>query len=244
MAISFVAVGSRDDPVDTGANGVNPVPPTHQTDDLLIALCTRTQYNQTWDAAPTGWTLLMEEDDSYGDNPWSVGVYYKIATSGSESTPNFTHSEPSVSLKMCAHILNYRGVDTTTPIDVTYASGSHYVPRSNVPSTNDDVPKSITTATDNAWVLVLEWVSGNNITSNADPSGYTNDLRWVGASANNEQQQVWHKEVATAGSESPGVPAYTSDDTTQDGFYLTIALRPGAGGTSIPIFQNYYRQQV
>ena len=59
-----------------------------------------------------------------------------------------------------------------------------------------------------------------------------------GSGGNGSAYSVDYKEVTTAGAEDPA--AYTNDAEGWGTF--TLAVRPAAGGGSIPIFRHHYQQ--
>ncbi len=113
----------------------------------------------------------------------------------------------------------FRGVDLTTPIDVTsvtaYGDGA---------GLTHDAP-SITTVTDDAWVIALILSLTASITGNP-VSGYGNALTGSRADTFTIAGASCTKQVVTAGAENP--PAWTSNGATWSA--ATIALRPAAGG--------------
>ena len=226
MPISFVGIGTISSGVGiVGTTGFNvDMPAGVREDDLLILYTHRENDTGDFDT-PTGWTRQTAIDGpETAGNDMSTGIFTRLAPASPPASYALTHTD-TVGENWSAVILAYRGVDTTTPLDVTPAA-SHYVHRTDKASPNVDAFQEITTVTDGAYVLALEAVTNDDITSNADPDGYTNRVRHVGGSFDFRQIQVWDTEVATADTVTPGAPAYTSDATVAESAQATMALRP------------------
>lgn len=238
MAITFVGAGTIVSASSvTGPTGTTLSPHASTlTDDLMIAFHHRNMGSAgsgrgTFDAAPTGWTLLAAEKKAGTGQDMDTAIYYKVATSDSESSQNFTHSD-TTGEQWAGVTLTFRGIDTTTPIDVAYVKATHYQELLNKASPNVDAFKQIATATDGAFVIAFEAVSHDDITSDANPTNYTIAARHVGGAQDHRQFQIWYREIATAGNETPGAAAYTSNATVAESQQYTIAIRPASGGST------------
>lgn len=120
----------------------------------------------------------------------------------------------------------FRGVNQTTPIDVTTETSLN--------TAGDPNPDVITTVTDGAMVVALAFLDDDlaegGITA---PSGYTlADANEFGSSGSGGTVMAIYKLVATAGVEDPGIITTNDDDWW---WAATVALRPG---TSAPIASN------
>ena len=180
---------------------------------------------------PSGWSDIVKQTDSAGQDR-QVYLGYKVAGS-SEGAVTLTHTD-TANEQWSGCIITFRGVDTTSPLDVAYSS-SHHVARTNKATTNVDAFQNIVTVTDGAWVLALEAVTHDDITSDADPSGYTSIVRHYGGAIDHRQFQAWYKQVSPAGSETPGAPPYTSNNTQAESNQFTLALRPAAVASANPV---------
>ena len=232
MAITFVGAGTASSLNTSG--DVSPVPNASTLiDDLMILVQHRNDELGTFDAV-TGFTEIHQEAPTTGQDR-STGLWYRVATADAPGAVTCGHSDAGME-QYSAQIMTFRGVDTTTPLDVTFAAGTHRVNRVNKASPNVDAFQAITTVTDGAFVLAIEMVTHDDITSNADPTNYTNAYRLIGTSPTHQhrQQQAWYREIATAGAETPGAPAYTSSLLTAESTQYTIALRPAAAGGTDP----------
>jgi len=233
MAITFVGAGTASSLNTSG--DVSPVPNASTLiDDLMILVQHRNDELGTFDAV-TGFTEIHQEAPTTGQDR-STGLWYRVATADAPGAVTCGHSDAGTE-QYSAQIMTFRGVDTTTPLDVTFAAGTHRVNRVNKASPNVDAFQAITTVTDGAFVLAIEMVTHDDITSNADPTNYTNAYRLIGTSPTHQhrQQQAWYREIATAGAETPGAPAYTSSLLTAESTQYTIALRPASTGTAYSV---------
>lgn len=230
MAISFVGVGaiaSANSLIGTTGQ-VADVPSGVVDDDFLIIFSHNNGSVGTFDAL-TGWTKQTAIDGQYtAGTDFEIAIYTRVASS-EPANYTVTHSD-TVGEQWSTAMVAYRGVDTSTPLDVTPISG-HRSDVLNKASPNVDAFNSITTVTNDAWVLAFEAVTHDEITSNADPSGYTNRFRNIGLSHPQRQMQLWDTIKATAGAEAPGAPAYTSSGTIADASLITMALRPAANSS-------------
>lgn len=238
MAITFVAYSESD---SAGATALSPAIPTGTTtDDLMLAMCfvgDSTLPDGVWDDDGGGgnsWTKLIENYSTTGRSA-AGAIFYKKATSGSESTPTFTYD--ATSRTMGAMIMTLRGVDTTTPFDVTYANGSHYVFTENQKS---PTAAAITTATNGAWVVIAAGMTHNLDTWGA-PSGYT--IRNGTLIANNRTMSFATKEVTTAGVETPGAFSNTDAVNDNESQVYTLAIRPAGTGRPRHTYEWHFVNQ-
>jgi hypothetical protein len=223
MAVSFVAAGAlTSESSIAGTDGISvAVPSGYAADDLLLLVSHRNDNNGNFDV-PSGWTrldaLTVTEDS---DADMQSLVAWKKST-GSESDVTVTHTDVDDE-QWAGIMLAYRGVDTTNPIDVTpTASHESYI----VDCTNpySDVMPPITTSTDGAMVVTImcSTAGSSDFGTDVPPTGYTTRLYDL---SNQRSLAIWDKVRATAGTESPGAPAFTVADLTRDQIHLTMALK-------------------
>ena len=205
-----------------GPAGITLPLPGVQDGHFLIAFMARDQNVGTFDTI-AGWDFQsnLSVITSTGRNR-STAVYTRIASSEPASY-TFTHSDTSAE-QWAGQILAYN-VDTTSPFDVT-PTLAHQEVSTNKSLTNTDTFPSITTVTDEAIVVAFEMVSHSDITSVAAPPGYTARAYHTGGTFFHRQMLIFDRTVATAGTETPGVAAYTSDQSVADSTRVTFALRP------------------
>lgn len=182
---------------------------------------------------PADWTQGDLQDETLGNADGQLYWGYKVrgAAAGNALTWDFGSGSTlaGMSLVVCA----FRGVDTSNPIDVTYADGSHYNSNNNSVNT---AAQPITTVTNDAWVLIAQvFTQEVDAVCGGEPSGYTlrQTIGTLCTSPNSRHLTVYSKEKATAGVETPGAFAHTDTDTNADGRNYTIALRPAS---TVPTF--------
>ncbi len=221
-AISFVgcehqSAGSENITVSVHASTLD--------DDVLIA------FGQWGDddhapitgTGPSAFTEIDENAETAGsDNATWIG--YKVASS--EPASYTFNGSGAGSENSMAMICVFRGVDTTTPLDVTYSTASHYdwlVDDEN-PNT-----KSISTSSANAWiVLAANFRIQISSPAASGPSGFTDRSTFDETFARNGI--ITTMEQATPGTVSPGdftVPGATS---SMDSSNYILALKPAVAG--------------
>ena len=233
--ILFVGAGTVADSSGlVGTTGHTPgLPDGLAEDDVMILVSHRNDDVGAFDT-PSGWTKI----DALSSDDWEVAasahsslVCYRVA-GASESAPAVTHTD-TASEQWASVIVAYRGVDTTTPLDLA-ATSSHALTFSNKATTNVDVAQPITTVTDFAKVVLIEVVTHNDITSGAiSPSGYTNRVWHAGHQ--HRQILIDDKTVASAGTETPGAAGYTSNNAVAESTHVTLALRPAVTATDATV---------
>lgn len=211
-----------------GASLTPAIPTGAQSGDLMVAICFRggNGASETWDdngGGGNGWTALSPNNYDATDRDVESRLFYKIHT-GTESDPTFTHGG---SYALVCILLAFRGVDNTTPFDVTYNNTNHYVYATD---TANPTNSAITTVTDGAWAILLCGQTDNNITGIVVPTGYT--ARGDSAGNLNRQAFVATKEIATAGTETPAAWANTGADGTEESQAYTLAIRPAGVGVT------------
>ncbi len=175
--------------------------------------------------APAGW-VEIEQKAAVNDS-FRMAIFYKYAGASEGSSYDFTVSADNVQGSGC--IATFRGVNQSNPLDVTYVRANHL----NEYST-DTTPAfpTITTNTNNAWVLALMisyHTTNLNYTAN---SGYTEAIQ-----TNQFDNSYWrgaiisYKDVATAGLEDPGDIGSTVTGATSTGAF-TLALNPTVASPS------------
>lgn len=241
MAISFVGshVGSH---ASTSAQTVNfsslldasGATPTLQQNDLVIVtvfqagVATRTQAQlQPTGYSPSHASVLTASDTNIASQQTSqkfMGV-----------TPDTTISIPasaSTTAGVAYEIHVFRGVDTTTPMDVTPTTAT---------GTNTAIPNppSITPTTARAWIYC---VGGGAMAAGAAPQSAAPTGLFAGVNA-------WRQTVLTTTTNDPGLgagyksdwvsgafdcPVFTGYTSTNTGAWCaaTLALRPAAVGTT------------
>lgn len=176
----------------------------------------------------SGFTQIAYKETSGGTHGTSTdALFWGLASSeGATQTFDFdsvTNGEGSAS------ICTFRGVNQTTPLDVTYVEGSHYVEHSN---TADPTPQPITTVTNLAWVLTAShYVSDIGIDWFNASSGFSKRTHVI---IDNGGHEIQTQHKATAGTVTPGaVDAALTPSAGADWVSFTIALNPAADAVAV-----------
>jgi hypothetical protein len=207
------------DSVDAGASATEVTltePVGSAEGDLIIAIVKNDATLSDW-THPSDFTTL-QEDTSTGNQRIFLG--YKVR--GADEGEGYTFTHDFVSGTHTAGLLvSLRGVDATTPFDVTYSEPSHHA------ESTDDLsyaPSAITTVTDQAMVVILSAYSGGPGTiAWSGITGYVDREVLAGGSGRN--LNCLTKTVMTAGTETPGSFG-TTGDAGEDGASFTLAVRP------------------
>lgn len=151
----------------------------------------------------SGWTEVVAAAPDTGSS-MRAATYRKIMGASPDTSVEVTGSGNAADSASVA-VAALRGVDTTTPEDATATTTSGN-------STNPDCP-SITTVTNNAWVLAF--AHGRSLDASITaPTGYGNLATNATNNANDDATSaVATKEVLVVGAEDP--PSYTNWVTGQ-----------------------------
>ncbi len=232
MAITHIGSG------DSTRNGNWVAPVIHAsatTDDFMVAFVTYSVNGatETWDddgGGGNGWTQLFSNNETAGRD-FTAGCFYKVHD-GSESDPTCTLTGAS-SGPISGVIEVYRGVDTSTPFDVVYAKGDHWDA-----GVDDALPTNqpIDTASNGAFVVLAHYATNNDISAGAAPTNYTiRSALTPGSSYNNKQIFTADREIASAGTETPGAWLHTaSPDNAAEWGAITLALKAAGGAATNP----------
>ena len=217
MAITLVDTGG--DVTSGGTNPSDSLTGLAEGDVVYAILSSSENSDVTASLAmiSSGYTKLAT---GYGDDPsyrTSAGVFRKVMG----ATPDTTITSDGLATSSRSDAMTFfafRGVDATTPEDATTI-----VVESDSSNTPD--PGSITTVTDNAWVLAGGCASLQDSDTTGGPSGYSNFTENGGGGITAYTLAGGAtKLVATAGAEDPGAFGYTNYNEASVGF--TIAIRP------------------
>lgn len=194
-------------------------------DDVSYAACD-VNISSNQDIAEDSGTF-SELADLYSNDSGdtNLGVFRKVqgATPDSSVTMSGGASANRVGL---TYVL--RGVDTTTPEDATTTTNTGG-------DTGRADPPSITTATNNAWVLAFAASADTTTPTNA-LTNYSN-LVGIGFGSSSAAVVVCSREITSAGAEDPGIYTDFQTTATRSWSAATVAARPAAGGG--PAFIGY-----
>lgn len=158
MAITFIAATNT-----TYASRTNTTvnAPTGLTNGDYVLVCILTGGGTPPDAvAPSGWTQLTSTSAVSGGFTVKMKVYGKVASSEPTSW-TWTHNASSSQ----GFALAYRGVNTTTPMDVT--------PTTSNTTASTTTWTGVTTITNGAMIVAMEHDWGDNTIDTVVPTGTT-----------------------------------------------------------------------
>jgi hypothetical protein len=219
--------------VGTAENSVAPATsltvtlPTLAEDDVVYLFVTASAAGPPATTITTsGYTKLHDQTVSVSGSNGRFTVWRKVMGATPDSNVVISHtsgsSAPGAAVAVCL-----RGVDPTTPEDATLTAAGPTT------STTPDSP-SITTVTDDAWVISA-FGAGVSDTTVTAPSGYSNQVdrnssffavNTVGAAT---------KEIATAGAEDP---ASWTNLSSGNWSAVSVAVRPAV--TDQPLTVSLY----
>ncbi len=191
-----------------------------------------TNYTMGENAVAAGWTIIA---DGTGD-----AAHHVLLSKQMGGTPDttITIEESSYNIMNVAGQA-FTGVDTGTPLDVaiTKATGGGGDPDS--PSITPDNP--------NCMILTIGVGDDDNATGIVTtPSGFSNELMNATDTGldNNTDTSLCFASLLQGAAAAIDPDAWDLDDFNDAWTAYTVALRESTGGgSSIPIFQNYYRQR-
>lgn len=228
MAISFRA---KFGDVNTSANNIVLTKPTGTVEnDILLAICSASiDATGNW-VDPSGWVEIDEVAELVGrDRRLYVG--YKIATGSEPSDYTF---QAGVTTAVAGLIITLTGQDLSTPFDEEYANGSHYQATENE---ENAAAQDVITETNNAWVVLFQHVTHDDLTAQDPPSGYT-ELAATGIGLSNRQLYICRKEVSI-GTEDPGVFTHAENGTgTNESSSFTLAIKPASSGINSGVLRR------
>lgn len=201
-------------------------PATIQEGDLVVVVLGRSSTsNLTLSLTTSGYTKLLDiySDDSVDAN---MGVFYKFMG----STPDTTVAIPAGNNNdgYVFEVFVFRGVDQTTPVDVTTLSAS------GINGANIN-PPSITPVTDGAWLLV-GGVNTYGSAPSASPSGITNEYIDATFSPTRQAGSAVAQVRNCTGGVAVNIGQWTySGDTADSWASFALALRPAPSGGKIKV---------
>ena len=136
--VTHVGTGQADSQ-DTGS--VKPqLPSGYAVGDFFICLVESRDNIAINITSPSGWTKLYSSSNG---SQSQASLFYKFATSSSETNPSFTHTAGGSIIANCSA---FRGVDTTNPFDTPYAAAASV-------ADNTVETGTLTTVTPNSMLL-------------------------------------------------------------------------------------------
>ncbi len=220
-AISFVA-GTYSQTTSSNTRTLSEPAGAAQNDVILVYCQALVTSGITW-VDPADFTEINQKVTTAGSPSQKSYLGYKIrgATAGNALT--FSHSDSNSNIACQA--VAYRGVDTSTPFDVTFVEATHY--QQGAANTPNMTAKPITTVSNNDWVVLFYGATQSISGAAGPPSGYTTDADNLSTGFSNRSTYVAHKLVASAGVETPGAFTHTDVTGSMDPHTHTLALKAG-----------------
>ena len=197
---------------------------TPAEDDVVVVIGGHGNENGSDPIGPSTAGYTTEDDTDDGADDWTGGVWTKVLGASPDATVVCLGSGATVDAAVyAAYVL--RGVDTANIMDAAL------VLTSRVTTDNPD-PDSITTVTDDAWVIAAV-VQRYHATATAFPSGYTNTATAGRVDTNRFGVSVATSEIASFGAENPGAFTISVGSSLQAAY--TIAIRPASGAALVKV---------
>lgn len=195
-------------------------PATLTENDLLWVQFVNADTGGSFTTVPSGWTQHVPVLNATGGN--MITAYWHVVTAGEAASPPATFNFVwSSSLAGNAHLAVFRNVDTTTPVDVVYASVTNGTATKTVPS--------ITTVTDGALVIGGAQLQSASSQSVNVPSG------WYEIQNSSTQNAGRGGVLGLEGNQIPagaaGTAAFTQTSAL-NGYAYQVALRPASTGSN------------
>ena len=228
MAVpTLVGVGTQVD----GLGSVTPPHPTGlATDDLkLIFISNRMSPGTDMSTVvPSGWNLRWRLEWTAGHE---AACYYRFHVGG-DSAPTITASTDDLIAEMVA----FRGVDTSTPFDVTDETHGFAAATTSMVAFNN-----ITTVTDHCLALGFFASADDNaiaIDATSTSAGWAQVFggsSYDSTTNADEAHGLVSKEITPAGTTGTGVPGMTQTVNGPDGYIVIVmALRPATSTNATP----------
>lgn len=189
--------------------------PTHQTNDVLVAVCTQ---DATGTHAMTGWTQIATTQTA--NSAVTQSVWYKKAA-GSSETGTLTMGTPD---GIVATVVCIRDVDPTTQVDVSAAYQSGTTATSQV-----SFSSQITTTTSDCLILYVIGKDGIANQSHSEPGIHflvSADSGGSTATTSAAHAIAWYVQRAAGNAPTDSWVSVLSGVTT----HFAIALRNKSGG--------------
>ena len=224
MTISFIDATS----VSGSGTSATPTEPTGAAEnDILILCCGINTTDGVW-TDPADFTEIDQLTATAGAPDQRIYLGYKKR--GSDAGNGYAMSYGGTSSNYNCVLTCHRGQDLVTPFDVTYVQGTHHNAASNAMNT---AAAAITTANDNAWVLLYYIATNPGLTGFGAPSGFgTREAKSATVNA-----YMCDIAKASAGLLTPGVYTHSGDDA-QDPRNFTLALRVATASSKLAVLKR------
>ncbi len=225
MAITFVDANTAR--TGTGTSQTPTEPTGAAENDIIIAVASIGAEDGTW-TDPADFTEIDNQVSSNATNHTYIGFKRRGSDAGNGYA--FSYSGTGANIRVTVYAL--RGVDTTTALDVTYVSGSHFEEFNN---DQVSIDVNITTVTANAAVVILQTMRFSSGATFGASSGYTGDFT---AQGSGPQQPFEFQIIASAGAEDPGDWTHTGTNSGDDPLQFILAFKEQSAGSIINQLQG------
>lgn len=222
LGAAVTYISGDTDYVSSGGTVDVPKPASLADDDVLVAFCFLDS-----PAGGTTWSntdSFIELDDAiYGcDRDKSCMGGYKVITNAAGEPATYDFTSTDTGEEVICLVLNFRGVDTTTPIDATLQTAC-------VSSSNSPDSPSITTTTDDAMlVLTVGSTQGSTSVPYVVPTDFTEAIQDTTSDSNSGISSAYDIQASAGAS---GTKQWSRATAQADHCLYTWALREsGAGG--------------
>jgi hypothetical protein len=212
----------------TGLTGGSDTAPV-EGDLVLVVRTWAGTADQSLTTSSTGWTELVE---TYFNSTYDINmaIYWKIM-GATPDTSMVVNGQGSTNDATAIAVQVYRGVDTTTPFDVTYTSASST--SSGIPN-----PPAITPVTENSIIVAAAGTAHNGGTDTFTASELSNFIT-VGSNSTNDATVGIGWYPWETGSFNPAAWTFSQTDaTTFTNSSVTMALRPKLTTVTTPVYGN------
>jgi RHS repeat-associated protein len=220
-AISFVQVAGTVVHNNAGSSAVTLASPITNGDELISLIGNSKGTQEAWTQA-SGWPTTPDVDVSSGGNSSNMRAVVNHRVAASDGGASYTWTDSPFANDVLG-VLDYSGVNTSTPLDVTSTTATNTVTAPTM--------TTVTPGDELVYVLVLSGAT-NNVT--AAPTGFTQ--RFTGASSsgtNDPHMYVFDKTQTATG--ATGAVAATISGSATNAVAVLLALRPaGSGGSTVP----------
>ena len=199
--------------------------PSHATDDFgIISATVRNTGAAVAIGAASGWTELRSDTNTTGDTTVTY-IWYKKFTSASETNPTIT-IDLGRNRAFIGHV--FRGVDTTTPFDVTEVF-------TKISNASNPTNAAITTANANGCLLLTMGNTNGELTAlgvPATPASLTAGAEAFAGGSSVDMASCYLLDYGAAGTITPTAWTNTVTSSTGEAPCYTVALRAQAAAAA------------
>ncbi|MCG2584554.1 DUF6701 domain-containing protein [Massilia sp. TS11] len=219
-SITFVGAGTA----VSGTGNVSPTLPAYSAGDFLF--CMVESHDNNTHTMPAGWTQIYSRTRT----AHRASAFYRIAQAG-DTTPTVTHPSGDSIIARC---FAFRGVDQTTPLDISYAASAGV---DSASSTNISTGSLAATVASNPMILMAGHIANNPGSFSVTTTG---GLGWTQAgfsttATGSDAALVLYYTQKTSNSAISGPLVMTGNNQAGENTGVLLALRPGTSGGSFSV---------